>query len=202
MRYELRARLATLRMIGESLIKAFDVSIVFAGHAMTSVTSDVFQNLRRVRVGERGNDNTGHQPFRAASRAAVRALCSSRDMNSPRSSAASPSSTRGFAQAKSSSSSSRSAMRSSISCRAASSIEAKAPDATWDCSHASCSGVRGINMSVCTNSSWHREKNAPWCSATDSCKRKAQSNQSSAPKQVHGQSCAMPAALHACIGAA
>ena len=67
--------------------------------------------------------------FRAARRAALRALCSSRVMKSPRSSAARPSSTKGSAHAISSWSSpascASSAMRSSINWRAASSTDAK-----------------------------------------------------------------------------
>src|SRR5271169_1992579 len=88
-------RLATVGMTAEPVVEVFNTGVESVGSAITGFAGHLVQNLRRVRIANVGDDDPRRHPRRAASRAALRALCSSREMNSPRSSAPRPSSTRG-----------------------------------------------------------------------------------------------------------
>ncbi len=60
MRPEPQARLATFGIIGKPFVKVFNASVVFERDKIGRIAGNIGQHLRRVRVGEVGDDNARH----------------------------------------------------------------------------------------------------------------------------------------------
>ncbi len=86
-------RRAAVAEVGQLVVKQLEGSVVFGRDAMTCLGVKMSNDLGGIRVGGRSDDDARHYPRSAASLAALRALCSSSVISSPRATSASASST-------------------------------------------------------------------------------------------------------------
>ncbi len=123
---------ATFRKTLQATIKRVELSIVTRSYICASLSDKIAKNKSGVCVRRRSKNDPRHYSLSAARRAALRALCSSSVITSPRSISARASSIYGLAHSRSSAANSSSASFSTKSSCAASSIEGSPRAAACD----------------------------------------------------------------------